>query len=520
MAVEAVEAAEIAHVSFDHFTSRPVGEGVIDPQTHTHVIAFTSSALTESGHVGSLNLSRLKGFTKEAGAVYQALVAKGLREHGGRVKLGKDGDVRLLDVSKRMTDAFSSRHKASDKAAREQATKDGLSWDKLPEAQQIARRRAAMMATRQGKQDQEPAEAEWRRRAAEAAPDVQHESVLGQHKPAERDVQDRRDKAYFVAAPLLAAEFAKHATLPVGKVREIAARGLIEAGIGDRPEDDIAAVMTDFQRGIRDAGGEVTRVIIAGQAATTQATVEQEHEAITLARKAYDAGKLSAEIGRCRVGQELSHRQTGRELAGRGATGLGRALAWRQTGAFQDAGIDNDHRAAVTPFINRVQRGIYKVGQRDVVVVDEIAMVGTRQLGEILKLQEKYGFALHMTGDDKQTRWVEAGAARRTAAPRRRRNAGVQRELPAAVGARQTDSGPMARWTCARSAYTSTRRQGPASREGPRRDDRQGGQASGPRHLGHRCQQPGCPRRGSRHPAAPASCRRGRQGSCRGSRAG
>ena len=71
------EAAEIAHVSFDHFTSRPVGEGVIDPQTHTHVIAFTSSALTQSGHVGSINLSRLKGFTKEAGAVYQAVRCQG-----------------------------------------------------------------------------------------------------------------------------------------------------------------------------------------------------------------------------------------------------------------------------------------------------------------------------------------------------------------------------------------------------------------------------------------------------------
>ena len=78
-------------------------------------------------------------------------------------------------------------------------------------------------------------------------------------------MQDRRDKAYFVAAPLLAAEFAKHATLPVGKVREIAARGLIEAGIGDRPEDDIAAVLTDFQRGIEMPDGRSPSVIIAGQ---------------------------------------------------------------------------------------------------------------------------------------------------------------------------------------------------------------------------------------------------------------
>ena len=405
------EAAEIAHVSFDHFTSRPVGEGVIDPQTHTHVIAFTSSALTQSGHVGSLNLSRLKGFTKEAGAVYQAYVARGLRGHGVRVKLGKEnGEVRLLDVSKRMTDAFSSRHKVSDKAARDQAAKDGLVWDKLPEAQQIARRRAAMMATRQGKQDQEPAEAEWRRRAAEAAPDVQHECVLGRHKQAERDVQDRRNKAYFVAEPLLAAEFGKHATLPLGKVREIAARGLVEAGIGDRPEDDIAAVLTDFQRGITMPNGQVTRVIIAGQSVTTQATHEQEQEAISLARKARRADRITAEIGAAGSGKSYRTERAAETWRADGRTVWGAALAWKRTGAFELAGIDENHRAAVTPFINRVKRGIYRVSRDDVVVVDEIAMVGTRQFGEILKLRDQYDFHLHMTGDDKQTRSVEAGA--------------------------------------------------------------------------------------------------------------
>lgn len=233
----------------------------------------------------------------------------------------------------------------SEAEAKRIAAKDGLDWAKLPEAQPVARRRAAMMATRQPKQSGEPAEEAWRERAEGLG--YRHESVLGHHKLAELDVQDRRDRAYAVAAPILAAEFAKDATIPTGKVREIAARGLIEAGIGDRPEDDIAAVLVDFQRGIEMPDGQVTRVIIAGQAATTRATVEQEREAITLARKAYDAGKLSAEIGAAGSGKSYRTGKLADRWRDQGHTVWGAALAWRQTGRLP--GGQHTHRSPGGP---------------------------------------------------------------------------------------------------------------------------------------------------------------------------
>ncbi len=89
----AAERAELAWIGFQHYTSRPAVDVVrrdaegreftdprevpvatADPNLHQHVIAL-SSILTDGGHVGSLDLNRLKGEVKVIGAVFHAAIA-------------------------------------------------------------------------------------------------------------------------------------------------------------------------------------------------------------------------------------------------------------------------------------------------------------------------------------------------------------------------------------------------------------------------------------------------------------
>src|SRR5215831_8870286 len=67
---------------------------------------------------------------------------------------------------------------------------------------------------------------------------------------------------------------------------------------------------------------------------------------------------------------------------------FGITLAWRQAADLRSAGIDE--RASIAAFLRRVETGRYKLDHNSV-VVDELGLVGTRQLLELLQLQEKTG---------------------------------------------------------------------------------------------------------------------------------
>ena len=436
-----------------------------DPQLHTHV-AIPNVVLTEDGRVGALDLQRLKGRVHEFGALYQAYLANNLRRHGVGVALdAATGAARVTAVPERVRDAYSKRTRHGTDTARAYASNAGLDWDALDDARKIGLAKQGVQGdARQAKQDDLGDWASWRRQAA--ALNWQHRSVLDPAKAwtvaqapgPERDA--RLEQAYQVALDLLDAKLQRRAVADGADARVAAARGLVAAGVAG-PED-IDAVMRAFaSRGVRQ-DGQATQLLwgvatdAQGQEAvrlTTALQAERETELVRLAQvaatdrsRALTPASLDAAVERVgvRTGVDFAGSEHGRTqravldqlgqggrlaaaigVAGAGKSTLlaplvdawhaegravyGAALAWRQTDDLAQAGIPEARRAAMSVFLDRAGAGTIALDRDSVVVVDELALLGTRQLLDLLRLQERHGFAVVAVGDPKQCQSVEAG---------------------------------------------------------------------------------------------------------------
>ncbi|MGH7116626.1 MAG: ATP-dependent DNA helicase [Stellaceae bacterium] len=288
-----------------------------------------------------------------------------------------------------------------------------------------------------------------------------HKSVL---RPDEAThiaaAAERHQAAYRAALPLLAGELERRAVLDGQELREIAARALIVAGISERPGDDIDAVIKGFrERGVMQDGQQVAlmwgkNASLRGKerwSVTTALHIDQERELIRLARTAsldLSAALPAAQIDRAaqtflernpaidpaaeqwqaqhlmmsklatggRLGVAIGVAGAGKSTAlaplvdawnadGREVFGI--TLAWRQAADLKSAGIAE--RASVAAFLKRVETGRYMPDRNSVVVVDEVGLIGTRQMLELLRLQERIGMQIVMVGDPKQCQSIEAG---------------------------------------------------------------------------------------------------------------
>ena len=144
---DGVEPGTLGWISFQHYTARPAVDierrdkqgraytdirevplQTADPQLHTHVTVF-NNVLTESGHIGALDLDRLAGRVKELGAVYHANVATQARHLGIETVLEeRTGAARLADIPHSVRELFSKRTIEAQDAARDFALRKGIDW--------------------------------------------------------------------------------------------------------------------------------------------------------------------------------------------------------------------------------------------------------------------------------------------------------------------------------------------------------------------------------------------------------
>jgi hypothetical protein len=475
----------VAWLTFNHYTSRPTAEIIrkdeegreytefeevplktADPQLHTHA-PMLNAVFTDSGHIGAIDKDLLDGMVKEFGRVYQAALAQNLREHGITVELDKDtGAAKVVGVPDRVRDHFSKRTRDVHAAARQFAQDAGQDWESLSGEQQLGLLRRGVEATRNRKNDKDgPSDfAEWRKQAVNEIA-YQHRSVLrpDEVQPKLTDVE-RHQVAYTVSLNILEETLSKKATLNVADFREAACSGLVEAGLGDKPGEDIKAIMEMYRiHGVRQ-DGQMTSIAFGKDASvrgkerwsiTTAAHEVEEIRVVDLAKQfsvdtspalskaglekakrdflksrphidpngaswreqstAIDrlAGyKFSVAIGAAGVGKTtlLTPLVSAAKAENRQVYGL--AISWKAAAGLRDAGVSRGEFSAISPFLKKGQKGRrrhWTLDKNAVVIIDELSQVGRSDMLKLMDMQQKHGFTLLAVGDSKQCQAVESG---------------------------------------------------------------------------------------------------------------
>ncbi|WP_086636326.1 MobF family relaxase [Acetobacter sp. DsW_059] len=452
-----VELPDVDAVSGESFTRRFTLRVPGDPQLHTHTVV-PNVVLTESGRVGGLDLKRLSGRVKELGALYQAFLAQNLRALGAEVELDrKTGAARLMVVPETVREAFSKRTQGGLFAARTYAKAQGLDWESLDESRRIALLKQGTQGDpRQVKQDDLADFEVWQRQAdalgwtvplfvGKAGRSATQASVAHEHVEA----------AFALTCDLLAERFRQKAVLEESDARICAVRALVETGIRDAGDVDAVLSMLAARR-FRHDGAETSLIWVedtdpVGERrlrVTTQLHVDRENDLIRLARQAASdrSGALSAgqiEAGIAATGLDFNgeHGESQRRamhalgaegrlsvlvgVAGSGKTTLlrplvqawhqagrtiwGTAVAWRQAEDLAGAGIDRENLRATHPLLKDIQEGRITLDAASVVVLDELSLLSTTQLLDLLRARGETGFRLVMIGDPLQCQAVEAG---------------------------------------------------------------------------------------------------------------
>lgn len=142
------------------------------------------------------------------------------------------------------------------------------------------------------------------------------------------------------------------------------------------------------------------------------------------------SGRASCGVGIAGSGKSSTLRVLVEAWHSAGQETYGITLAWRQTQGLRDAGVgkrakrrfepdrdtlvaagvDAERTFALNPFLKRVHDGRVKLTQKSTVIIDEVALVGTKQILELARLQAKHGFHIVAIGDDMQCQSIEAGS--------------------------------------------------------------------------------------------------------------
>jgi conjugative relaxase-like TrwC/TraI family protein len=468
------EPGRLAWLAFDHLTSRPTteiahrdpdtGEAYTylatvrvagTPQVHSHVCCL-AHVLTDSGHIGTVDLAQLHGRVHEWGALYQAFVATGLRRIGVDARLDpKTGAARIVAVPERVRAAFSRRTTQGEAAAKAYAQAQGLDWDGLDAGRRIGLLKAGVQGDKRAAKTDDCGDLDaWRREAESLGWQPGPMSNLDTALPLPAHAE-RLAIARAAAAPILAQAFIGEAVVDESKARLAAARGLVAAGIADAAEiDDVTRAL--LAGGIEEDGvhtAVVAREVRGPRGATavrltTSAHVDRETHLVTLARAAagdYSAALTVEEVdaGAAAAGLNLTgeHGQvqaramralgTGGRVgvlvgaAGAGKTTLlsglvrawevqareayGTATAWRQAQALSDAGIPPERCIALAALLARARAGTLQLDPGAVILLDETSLVSAKDALALMELRQAVGCTLIAIGDTRQGRSVEAG---------------------------------------------------------------------------------------------------------------
>lgn len=458
-------------LEFTHHTSRRVTQSIkdgvsevtidkgtaADPDLHTHFLLH-NSVFCEDGRVGSLDTAGLRGFQYECDAFYHARLGTKLQEAGFDIVLNeRTGSAKMVAISDAVSTHFSKRTNIGEALAKKYIADRGQDWDSLSAENRATLVKNATQSWEQkkrGEKDEVANFGDWNRQATEIGW-ARPSSFLAYGPPApvlEPDVRQRM--AYDIAQDRLAERLENKAVLTHHELRVAAYQGLIHAGNagGVRDADAVTQLMRD--EGVKQYGERTA--IVWGQEpekrhVSVTTTLHQAHEAefVRLAKAAAEDRSgaippaiLAEKLEKCGLDFTDAHGKSQREAierlgaggrlgvilatAGAGKSAAiqplaaawkamgrdvwGASLAWRQTDDLAKSGIDSNNLKAFSVLMKGLDEGSIRLTHQSVVVVDELALLGTRQGLELLRHRETQGFSIAALGDDKQLTSIKAGA--------------------------------------------------------------------------------------------------------------
>jgi phage/plasmid primase-like uncharacterized protein len=408
----------------------------------------------------------IEGFIFDADAYYQGRLANELMAAGFDVSVdAKTGAATMAGIPKDIARFFSKRSAAGEMIAQQEAKKRGEDWDLIPPDERTDRVRKAAHDYEQqrakGGKDDVANFASWHEQAQRFGWSPPETFMRQEPAPVLTD-QERHTIGYESALPFLSAKLATKSVVTQWDVREAAGRGLVSVGTKDLSDIGVVTQMMRDQGVVQD--GQKTALVWGHEegrrfvSVTTELHEAQEKEFISLAQKLSadrsgaipaalleskirDSGlKFEDEAGTqqlsmiCRIGS------AGRFSVAIAAAGAGKttalkpivaarrqmgwkvyaaSLAWRQADdlaadtsqkadGLADAGIDQANVRAFSVLLTDIPN--MKLGKKDLIAVDELSLLGTRQGLELLRMADKYGFSVIGLGDPKQCAALEAGS--------------------------------------------------------------------------------------------------------------
>ncbi len=410
MRLELTRSAVIAQ--FKHVTSRAG-----DPDLHSHVVVLNVTRRTD-GQWRSIENAEMFKEQRLMYEIYLSELAKGAKDLGYEVAVGKYGNPELAHITREQIEHFSQRSRQVEAELESEGRARGSSTAR--------EKRKAALSSRAAKRDYDQAElrAEWKERGCgvglkEYLPTPEPEL------PTARECESARVAVRFAVEHLSEREAAFSR-------RDVLVHAL-RAARGTATSHAISAELHE-----RIAGGELL-LDAQGQLLTTRAAIEAEQRVLAIERRGREAvpaiapnvaSVIVGSISGLNAGQRslVEHVLTTRNriIGVNGLAGTGKTTALTATrdlaerAGFEFVGLAPSHSAVRAleksgMESQTVQRWLLdrnaesKLTSRSVVLLDEAGLAGTVTLSAVLERVERAGARAVLVGDIHQYESVEAG---------------------------------------------------------------------------------------------------------------
>jgi len=402
--VHHLDGGGLVTAAFRHRTSRAA-----DPNLHSHLVT-ANMTIGPDGRWSALHTTDVYRHGRTAGFVYQSVLRRELADRlGVRFEPSAPGVGEVVGIPERVRRAFSRR-----RAAIEQSMADrGAHSARGAQAATLASR-----TTKPQPVDEATLRKEWSHRAAEIGfdgavpvgggaavePGVIHE-VLGRQLTHQDATFDRRQVFRAVA---------ESATQGLGydAIRErveefLAAPAVVEVVPGCWTTPEMLALEADaLGRAVSGPRTVAVESRTLFHALRARPSISGEQALAVKAVTATDAPVVVI-VGHAGTGKTFALDAARAAWTETGLRCRGAALAARAARELEaGSGIASQ---TIASLLADIDRGTLRLARRDVLVVDEAGMVGTRDLHRLIAATTTAGAKLVLVGDPKQLAEIEAG---------------------------------------------------------------------------------------------------------------